>query len=183
MKSFGLIVIKNAAANLLRGTATAAVALALPHFLTRALSPERFGAWSLMLQIAACASYLDFGLQTAIARHVAQLTESGEERQINQLTSTALTMLTAAGCLALAAIGMLLWRLPAFFHGIPPALSHEFRLAALLLASSTCAQLPLSTYTGILIGRHRNEYPALAIGGSRLAGGRQRLWPASSATL
>jgi O-antigen/teichoic acid export membrane protein len=41
----------------------------------------------------------------------------------------------------------------------------------LLLAASTCAQLPLSTYTGILIGRHRNEYPALAIGGSRLAGG------------
>ncbi|MFZ1084100.1 MAG: hypothetical protein WAN35_03945 [Terracidiphilus sp.] len=171
MKSFGLIVIKNAAANVLRGTATAAVALALPHFLTRALSPERFGAWSLMLQIAACASYLDLGLQTAVARHVAQLVERGDNRRINQLASTALTMLTAAGGLALAAIGILLWQLPVFFHEIPSALSREFRLAALLLAVSNCAQLPLSTYTGILIGRHRNEYPALAIGGSRLAGG------------
>jgi O-antigen/teichoic acid export membrane protein len=171
MKSFGLIVIKNAAANVMRGGATAVVALALPHFLTRALSPDRFGAWSLMLQVAACASYLDLGLQTAVARHVAQLMESGDERRINQLASTALTMLTAAGGLALAAIGILLWKLPVFFHGIPPPLFHEFRLAALLLATSTCAQLPLSTYTGILIGRHRNEYPALAIGGSRLAGG------------
>src|ERR1035441_5343716 len=133
MKSFGLIVIKNAAVNIARGGATAAVALALPHFLTRALSPDQFGAWSLMLQIAACSSFLDFGLQTAVARHVAQLMESGDERRINQLASTALTMLTAAGGLALAAIGILLWQLSVFFHGIPPALSHEFRLAALLL--------------------------------------------------
>jgi len=171
MKSFGLIVIKNAAANVARGGATAAVALALPHFLTRALSPDRFGAWSLMLQIAACSSYLDFGLQTAIARHVAQLMEYGQNIQINKLVSTAMAMLAASGGLAFAAIGVLLWRLPVFFHGIPPALSHEFRLAASLLAASTCAQLPLSTYTGILVGRHRNEYPALAIGGSRLVGG------------
>jgi O-antigen/teichoic acid export membrane protein len=171
MKSFGIVVIKNAAANVLRGMATAAVAIALPHFLTRVLSPERFGAWSLMLQITACANYLDLGLQTAVARHVAQLMERGDNHRINQLASTALTMLTAAGGLALAVIGILLWRSAAIFHGIPSALFHEFRLAALLLAMSTCAQLPLSTYTGILIGRHRNEYPALAIGGSRLAGG------------
>ena len=171
MKRLGKIVLKNVAANVLRGTATAAVALALPHFLTRALSPDRFGAWSLMLQVAACASYLDFGLQTAVARHVAQLIEGGEERRIGQLASTALAMLTAAGGLALTAIGILLWQLPVFFRGIPASLFLEFRLAASLLAASSCAQLPLSTYTGILIGRHRNEYPALAIGGSRLAGG------------
>jgi O-antigen/teichoic acid export membrane protein len=171
MRRFGLTVFKNAAANVMRGAATAAVALALPHFLTRALSPDRFGAWSLMLQIAACASYLDFGLQTAVARHVAQLIESGEDFQINQLVNTALAMLAAAGALALAAIGILLWQLPAFFHGIPVALFHEFRLAASLLAVSACAQLPLSAYSGVLIGLHRNEYPALAIGGSRLLGG------------
>ncbi|MGA3080372.1 MAG: hypothetical protein ABSD44_03200 [Terracidiphilus sp.] len=171
MKRFGLTVFKNAAANVIRGAVTAAVALALPHFLTRALSADRFGAWSLMLQIAACASYLDFGLQTAVARHVARLMESGEGIRINQLVNTALAMLAVAGALALAAIGILLWQLPAFFHGIPAALFHEFRLAASLLAVSACAQLPLSAYSGVLIGMHRNEYPALAIGGSRLAGG------------
>jgi O-antigen/teichoic acid export membrane protein len=171
MKRFGLIVIKNAAANVVRGGATAAVALTLPHFLTRSLSPDRFGAWSLMLQISACASYLDFGLQTAVARHLVQMMEGGEDAQINEMASTALAMLAAAGALAFAAIGAVLWRLPVFFHGIPPALLHEFRLAALLLAVSTCAQLPLSAYSGVLTGLHRNEFPALAIGGSRLAGG------------
>lgn len=171
MKRFWFTVFKNAAANVMRGAVTAAVALALPHFLTRALSPDRFGAWSLMLQIAACASYLDFGLQTAVARHVAQSMEGGAGIRMNQLVNTALAMLTAAGVLGLTVIGMLLWQMPAFFHGIPAALSHEFRVAALLLAVSACAQLPLSAYSGVLIGMHRNEYPALAIGGSRLLGG------------
>ncbi len=171
MKSFELIIIKNAAVNVVRGGATAAVALALPHFLTRALSPGRFSAWSLMLQIAAFSSYLDFGLQTAIARHVAQLMEGGENLRINKLVSTAMAMLAAAAGLAVAAIGVLLWQLPAFFHGIPPALSHEFRLATLLLTVCACLQLPLSAYSGVLIGLHRNELPALAIGGSRLVGG------------
>jgi O-antigen/teichoic acid export membrane protein len=171
MKRFGLTVFKNAAANVMRGAVTAAVALALPHFLTRALSPDRFGAWSLMLQIAACSSYLDFGLQTAVARHVAQLMERGESIRINQLANTAVAMLAAAGALAMVAISVLLWQLPVFFHGIPAGLFHEFRLAASLLAASTCAQLPFSAYSGVLIGLHRNEYPALAIGGSRLVGG------------
>lgn len=171
MKRVGLTVFKNAAANVMRGAVTAVVALALPHFLSRALSPDRFGAWSLMLQIAACSSYLDFGLQTAVARHVAQFMEGNESVRVNQLVNTAVAMLAAAGVLALVAIGVLLWQLPVFFHGIPSALYYEFRLAASLLAVSTCLQLPLSAYSGVLIGLHRNEYPALAIGGSRLVGG------------
>ena len=93
MKRFWFTVFKNAAANVMRGAVTAAVALALPHFLTRALSPDRFGAWSLMLQIAACASYLDFGLQTAVARHVAQSMEGGAGIRMNQLVNTALQVL------------------------------------------------------------------------------------------
>jgi O-antigen/teichoic acid export membrane protein len=155
----------------MRGAATAAVVLALPHFLTRALSPDRFGAWSLMLQITAGTSYLDFGLQTAVARHVARLIERDELFRVNELVNTALAMLTASGVLALSGIGALLWQLPFFFHGIPTTLLPEFRLAASMLAICVCAQLPLSTFSGILIGLHRNEYPALAIGGSRLLGG------------
>src|SRR5271163_1430 len=139
MKRFGRIVFKNAAANLLRGAVTAAVALALPHFLTRALSPERFGAWSLMVQIAACASYLDFGIQTAVARHVAQLTEGGNGTRLNRLFNTALALLAAAAGLALTVTGIVLWKLPLLFHGIPPDLLGEFRIAAALLAASTCS--------------------------------------------
>lgn len=170
MKRFGQIILKNAAANVMRGAATAVVALALPHFLTRALSPDAYSAWSLMIQIAAIASYLDFGLQSAVARHVAQLAECGEDARLNSLMNTAVAMLAGAAGLALFAMIVLLWQVPFLMHGIPPALVHEFRIAAALLSLATCAQLPLSAFTGLLIGLHRNEYPALAIGGSRMVG-------------
>jgi O-antigen/teichoic acid export membrane protein len=170
MKRFGFTVVKNATANVIRGGATAVVALALPHFLTRALNTDRFAAWSLMLQIAAYASYLDFGLQTAVARFLAQAMELGQEERRDHLVSTALIMLSVAGAVALGIIALVLWQLPHLFHGVPPALLSEFRSAAFLLAVASCASLPLSTFTGVLIGLHKNEYPALAVGGSRMAG-------------
>lgn len=170
MKRFGFTVLKNATANVIRGGATAAVALVLPHFLTQALDADRFAAWSLMLQIAAYASYLDFGLQTAVARFLAQAIELEQHDRRNGLISTAFLMLSAAGAIALTIISVILWQSSHLFHGIPSALLPEFRSAAFLLAAASCISLPLSTYTGVLIGLHRNEYPAMAVGSSRLAG-------------
>jgi O-antigen/teichoic acid export membrane protein len=72
MRRIRFTIIKNALANLLRGGATAVVALGLPHFLTRSLDSNRFAAWCLVLQIAAYAGYFDFGLQTAVARYLAR---------------------------------------------------------------------------------------------------------------
>jgi len=40
MKQINTVLAKNALANLLRGVATAMVALALPHFLTKSLGPR-----------------------------------------------------------------------------------------------------------------------------------------------
>jgi hypothetical protein len=65
-----LLIVKNASANLVRGSASAAVALVLPSFLTRSMSVDAFAAWSLVLQLSAYVGYLDLGIQTAIARLV-----------------------------------------------------------------------------------------------------------------
>ncbi|HET6168642.1 MAG TPA: polysaccharide biosynthesis C-terminal domain-containing protein [Terracidiphilus sp.] len=170
MKRLGLTVAKNGLANIVRGCATAAVALALPHFLTRALDHDRFSAWALMLQLAAYASYLDFGLQTAVARYLAQAIERNDIQQRNKLISTAFLLLAAAGVLAFAIVGGMVLILPHLFHQIPPALDRELRLGLLVLAANAALMLPLSTFTGILIGLRRNELPALAIGGSRILG-------------
>jgi len=56
------------------------------------------------------------------------------------------------------------------FHGVSYGLLPEFRLAAILLSVSACLQLPLSTYTGILIGMRRNEITAIAVGLTRIIG-------------
>lgn len=162
--------IKNAIANVARGGAAAFVALLLPHFLVHSLGRDRFAAWSLLLQIAAYASYLDFGLQTAVARHVAHATELGQEERRNALVSTALGLLIAAGALALLVVLALVWQLPHLFREIPPSLLAEVRLGVLLLGGAAALLLPFSAWSGILIGLHRNEYVALAIGGSRVLG-------------
>lgn len=170
MKNIRLTVAKNAIANLIRGGATAAVALALPHFLTRSLSPERFAAWSLILQIAAYASFLDFGLQTAVARFVAQAVELEQKERQKQIVSTALVLFSMAASIAFVLIFIVIWQIPHLFHGISNGMLPELRLATALLTISACLQLALSVFTGVLIGMHRNEIPAIAIGLSRIIG-------------
>ena len=170
MKGFRFTTTKNAIANLVRGCATAAVAITLPRFLTRLLDVEHFAAWSLILQISAYASYLDFGLQTAIARFIAHAVELEQKERQAKLVSTALSLLSFAALIAFAVISVVIWQFPRLFDGIPNGLLPEFRHAALLLSLVACLLLPLSTYTGVLIGMNRNEIPALAIGGSRIAG-------------
>ncbi len=167
---FAFTVAKNAVANVARGGASAVAALVLPIFLTRALTHERFAAWSLMLQIAAYAGYLDFGLQTAVARYLSKSIEERNLEMQNELLSTSFLMLTAAGIVAFALIGLVAAELPHLFHGVPSDLLGEARAGILLLAMSAAILLPVSTFTGALIGLHMNEYPALAIGSSRIAG-------------
>jgi O-antigen/teichoic acid export membrane protein len=163
-------VAKNAVSNIVRGGATAIVAFALPHFLAHSLERDRFAAWSLILQIAAYASVLDFGLQTAVARFIAQALELNQADRIRHLIETALAMLSLAALLALVVVGVIVVCAGTLFHGIPNGLLHEFQVATMVMAAGAALLLPLSTFTGALIGMHRNELPALAIGGSRLTG-------------
>jgi O-antigen/teichoic acid export membrane protein len=170
MKRIRSTIVKNSIANLIRGGASAIVALALPYFLVKSLDQDRFAAWALMLQIAAYATYLDFGVQTAVARFVARYTELGDEKQRDSLISTALAFLVIAAVLAIGIFGLIVWRLPHFFSGIPAHLLTELRYAVLVMGVGASCLLPLSTFSGVLIGLHRNEHVALAIGGSRLLG-------------
>ncbi|MDR3736261.1 MAG: polysaccharide biosynthesis C-terminal domain-containing protein [Acidobacteriaceae bacterium] len=170
MKRLRATVIKNASFNVLRGCTAAVAVLALPHFLTRELDAQRFSAWSLMLQIAAYATFLDFGLQTSVARFIAQAIELEQDDRRDRLVETTFVLLSLAGAVAFSLIGVMIAGAGHFFHGVPASLLGEFQLAAIFLALSAALALPLSTFSGVLIGMHRNEVPALAIGGSRVAG-------------
>ena len=170
MKKRGVTIVKNALANVVRGGATAAVAIVLPHFLTRSLDTDHFAAWAFILQIAAYAGYLDFGLQTAVARYLAQAVEAGDDRLRDRLVSTALGLLTVAGLLALVIIGAIMWQLPHLLRHIPVGLMGDMRGGILVLSISAVALLPLSAFAGILIGLQRNGHSTLAIVGTRLLG-------------
>ena len=161
---------KNALANVCRGGATAVVALALPHFLTRSLGGERFAAWSLMLQMSAIAAYFDFGLQTILGRFVAQAAERGEDETLSKLASTSMMLLAVASLFPLAACVLFLPLLPLVFHSSSVVILHEIQKGVAILVIGTALSLPLSACTGLLVGLHKNEIPALAIGASRLLG-------------
>jgi O-antigen/teichoic acid export membrane protein len=170
VKRLGFTVVKNALANVVRGGASAVVALALPHFLTHTLSVDRFAAWVLMLQIAAYSNYLDFGIQTAIARYVAQATERGDYERRDRIVSTALAFLLLACVLAFLISALVAWKIPHLFRGAPLHLIGELRGGVMVLAASAALLLPLSAFSGVLVGLHRNEYPAFATGTARLLG-------------
>jgi O-antigen/teichoic acid export membrane protein len=170
MRSLHFTIAKNAVANVIRGGASAVVAIVLPHFLTRTLGPDRFAGWALMLQLAAYANYLDFGVQTAVARYIAGALEKGDHQQRDRLFSNAFAILIVAGIVALCGLGMIAWQLPHLFHSAPALLAGEIGRGVLILGVAAAINLPLSAYTGVLIGMQRNEFPAIAIATSRLFG-------------
>lgn len=163
-----LILVKNAFANAARGGANAVVALVVPPFLTRAMSIEAYSAWVLILQVSAYVGYLDFGLQTAVARYVAHSTELNDSEQRSRICSTSVAVLSLAGVLGMLGVGMLLLFLPHIFSQIPIPLLGQVRMALALVSVSLVIGLPAGVFNGIFVGLQRNEVPAMVVGGSRL---------------
>ena len=163
-----LTVLKNAAANVVRGGAAAMVAVALPPFLTRLMPADAFGAWSLVLQVSAYVGYLDFGVQTAVGRFVAYANENRDTSHRDGIVSTALATLGLAGMIGFVGTSLLAFFLPTIFRQMPPILVGDSRLALLLVGGSLAVGLPASVFNGVFVGLQRNEVPAVIIGGSRI---------------
>jgi len=163
-----IVLARNAISNVARGGAASLVAVLLPPFLTRLMSPEGFGVWSLVLQLSAYVGYLDFGIQTAVGRFVAHANERGDTECRNGIASTALAVLIAAGTMGLAGIAIAAVVLPNIFRQLPGGLVGDARAALLLVGCSLAVGLPASVFTGIFVGLQRYEVPAAIIGGSRV---------------
>jgi len=165
-----LVLLKNAAANVVRGGAAAFVAVFLPPFLTRLMPSDAFGAWSLVLQLSAFVGYLDFGIQTAVGRFVAHSNEKCDAELRDRIVSTSFAALTAAGALAIGASAGIVALLPHIFRQMPAVLIGDVRVAFLLVAVSLAVGLPASVFNGIFVGLQRNEVPAAVVGASRIVG-------------
>lgn len=163
-----LILVKNAAANVVRGGAAAMVAIILPPFLTRLMTDESYGAWSLVLQLSAYVGYLDFGIQTALGRFVAHANEKGDAEYRDRISSTSFAALSGAAILCIGGSLGAAALLPHIFRQMPAALVGDARVALLLVAGSLAVGLPASVFNGIFVGLQRNEVPAAIIGGSRI---------------
>src|SRR5271154_3646321 len=62
----------NTFANVARLAVTSLVSIFLPAYLTHHLPVKTYGAWVLILQLSAYVGYLDFGVQTAVSKYIAE---------------------------------------------------------------------------------------------------------------
>lgn len=160
--------VKNASANLGRGGAAAVVSLLLPPILVRHMTAASYAVWVLILQTAAYAGYMNFGLQTAIGRYVAYAKEKGDIEQRDSVFSTALLGLCAACALSLLCLGVVVMTATKIFPSVPGPLIAPMRLALLLVGVSMAAELPASACNGVFVGMERYDIPAIIAGTARL---------------
>ena len=160
--------IKNAMANLGRGSVGAILALLLPPILVRHMTAGAYAVWVLVLQTAGYVSYLNFGLQTAIGRYVAYTNERNDLEQRNSVFSTALIGLCIAALLSLACLVAAVLGAQTIFPNVPDFLVPQMRVALLLVGISLVIELPASACNGVFIGMERYEIPAVIGGIARL---------------
>ena len=166
--SLTLTVIKNVFANLARLAGSGIIALLLPPFLVRMVPPSTYGAWALLLQITLYIGFLDFGIQTAVARFVAHADELKDVDQRDGIASTAVMLLSLAAVLGLCSIGILTWQLPHVFKAMPADLQKASRIALLLMGGSFAIGLPISVIHAVFIGLQRNAIPVAIVLFNRL---------------
>lgn len=159
---------KNALANLSRGGAAGLAALLLPAFLVRYMSQPEYAVWVLVLQIAAYASYLNFGLQTAVGRYVAFANEKKDAKQRDSIFSAAILGLSIAGAVALCTLSAIAFAAYRIFPKVPIGLIAQMKLALIIVSTSFALGLPASAWEGLFIGLQRYEIPAIVTGTAKL---------------
>ena len=156
---FRRTIVKNASSNLVRLVGSGIVALLLSPFLVRMLPKDTYGAWAVLLQMTLYVGYLDFGIQTAVARFVAHTHELDDHERRDGIVSTAFAMLTLAAVLGCILVAVLAWQLPAIFPQMPATLFRPAQIALLLMGGSLALGLPAAVISSLFIGLQRNEIP------------------------
>jgi O-antigen/teichoic acid export membrane protein len=162
-------VLQGTASNLVRVLLSMLVSLVLPPFLVHRMAPAEYSAWVLILQLSAYVNMLDFGLQTAIGKFVAEYDASGNREASHHLLSTSFTILAAAATVASVAIAIMVWSVPQLFHQMPAALVPEVRIALLAVGLSTAVALPFGTFLSTFTGLQQYVFPTVVATVSRVA--------------
>jgi O-antigen/teichoic acid export membrane protein len=151
------------------GASTGLIALVVPPFLSRSLTPAEFGAWALAQQIASYVLLLGFGMQTAVGRFVALARgpEAAEDKHAVVVAGFHLSLGAAFVGVALAGVAAV--AAPHFLTDLPPDLVADFRIALALCGGSAALGLIGMPFTGIFLGEQRAHVPASILLGGRFA--------------
>src|SRR3984957_20546664 len=96
-------VLQGSVSDLLRLLLSLAFSLYLPHFLVHHMAAAEYSAWVLILQLAAYISYLEFGIQTAVSKFVAEYDPRGDRNEFHRTVRSGLPRVVRACTAGLAA--------------------------------------------------------------------------------
>ncbi len=133
--------------------------LLLPAYLTHHLSSLAYGGWILILQLASYITYLDLGMQTAIAKYIAQYSAANDPDQCNKHASAGSAISCITGLLGIILSVILAASVHRIFKGIPPAMERDVARGVLLVGSSTAILLAASPFASMFIGLQRYAVP------------------------
>ncbi len=159
---------RNAAISVGRLFVTTAVALILPAYLTHKLPVKTYSAWVLILQMSAYVSYLDFGIQTGIAKFVSEYEARKDYPGASMRASTGLALMLAMSALGIILTVVLAARVHHLFHDLPPALYRDVKLALLFVGISLSFTLLSAAFAAIFIGLQRYSVPVVITIANRL---------------
>ena len=161
-------VLQGSVANLVRLLLSMFVSLVLPPFLLHHMTPAEYGAWLLILQLSAYVNLLDFGLQTAIGKYVAEYDAIGDREASHHLVSTSFTILAVAATIACAALAAMVWSVPRLFPQMPPGMVGDVRISLFAVGLSTAFALPFGTFLSTFTGLQRYVFPTIVAAVSRV---------------
>ena len=159
--SLKLKFLQGSASNLLRVLLSMVVSLLLPPFLVHRMPPAEYSAWILILQLSAYVNYLDFGVQTAIGKFVAEYDARSDRDAAHKMLSTAFSFMSMAALVGFGLIAVLTVRVPQLFRQMPSSLTHDVRAGLLCVGFSVCLTLPFSAFGASFIGLQ--EYGVLTL--------------------
>jgi len=150
---------KNSAANLVRLGFTSLVAILLPAYLTHRLPVAIYGAWVLILQLGAYVGYLDFGVQTAVSKYIAEYEAKRDFAGCSRCASVGFAIMAGAGFAGILLTLGLAWVVPELFRKMPPTLYHDVRLSIIFVGTSLSINLVASIFSAIFLGLQRYSVP------------------------
>ena len=161
----------NTLANVTRLAVTSLVSIFLPAYLTHRLPVKTYGAWVLILQLSAYVNYLDFGVQTAVSKYIAEYHAKGDTEGCARCMSAGLAIMLVASLLGIALTLLLVWHVPAIFRTMPASFYPDVRWSVLFVGLSLSASLATSVFVAVFLGLQRYRIPMVTTIVSRLAFG------------
>ncbi len=149
--------VRNTLANGVGSVLGILVGLFLTPFMIARLGLTAYGVWTLSLTLAFSGGYgslVDFGIEGATVRFVAEATGEEDLETVNSTVSTTLLLLCAIAAV-LAPVAVLLAHPLVSLFGVPRGLHHAAVLCFALVGASLAFELPSRAFVAVLEGTQR----------------------------